>query len=342
MDGLTAPQRPRVALGTLGGTIAMTAPGAAGQQTGAVPALDGAALLAAVPAVAEVARVQVSALANLPSSSVRVADLLSALAFARRQADAGVAGVVLTHGTDTLEESAYLLDLLWDRPVPIVLTGAMRAAHLPGQDGPANLLAAVLTAAAPAAAGLGVLVCLNDSVFDAARVTKTASTAVETFDSPGDGPLARVIEGELRLRWRPAARRLPPLPEPGPGPVRVALVECGLDDDGALVRLAAEAGYAGVVVAGSGTGHVSDVAAQTIAEVAATGVPVVVASRTARGGTTRALYGYPGSEADLIARGAMMAGTLSPRKARLLLHVLLAAGYSGARLRAELAARTDV
>lgn len=324
---------PIVAVGAMGGTIAMTS----STPTGAsAPGLQAQDLVDAVPGLGDIVELRVENLCNLPSPSIGIADVLEALGFARRAVRAGATGVVLTHGTDTLEETAYLLDLLWDEAAPIVITGAMRSATAAGAEGPANLLAAVMTAASPQAAGLGVLACLNDTVHLASRVQKTSSMAVEAFDSPGFGPVGRLVESEFRLQWGLVSPRPDALPPPGKAPINVVLLECALGDDGRLVRLAHEAGFDGIVVSGLGVGHVSVAVAEVISDVIAAGATVAVGAGPARGGTATNLYGYPGSEADLISRGVIMTGTLSPRKARLLLHVLLSAGYEPDAIRSRM------
>lgn len=324
-----------ISVGALGGTIAMAETTAG---TGATPARDAAALVAAVPALAEIADVRAVTVRNKASASLDVTDVLAAFRWARAEVDDGAVGVVLTHGTDTLEESAYLLDLLWDRDQPLVLTGAMRAFDQPGTDAGANLLAAARVACGEESGRRGVLVVLDDEVHAAARVTKVGSTGVGAFESPGFGPGGRLVEGRLRY-VAPAAPRPEPLPEPGDGPVDVALLEAALADDGRAVRALTGAGFAGIVVDGSGMGHVSSVAADELEAAIRQGVVVVVASRTLRGGTGRTTYGYLGSEMDLIARGAVMAGELSGRKARLLLHVLLRLGRDGSQIAAAFAQR---
>ncbi len=315
---------PTVAVGSLGGTITMTSQ-AEGQ--GVAPALDADDLVAAAPGLEAGARVQASTLARAPSASLTFADVLGALAWARRSVEGGATGVVLIQGTDTLEETAYLLDLFWNRTAPLVLTGAMRPPHQAGADGPANLLAAVTVAASDAARELGTVVVLNDEVHEARQVRKTHATALHAFTSPDGGPLGRVLEGRLTLHHRPAPRP-PALTAPtGADGIRVALLEMSLGDDGELVRRCAEAGYAGIVVSAFGAGHVSQAAADAIEEVAA-GIPVVVGSRAGAGSTLGRTYGFAGSEQDLGARGALLSGRLDPRKARLLLWALLGTGAS--------------
>ncbi len=323
---------PVVAIGAMGGTIAMKP---AAPNTPVQPGLDAHDLVAAAPGLADLAELRVENICNVPSPSITVAEVLDALHFARRAVADGATGVILTHGTDNLEETAYLLDILWDQEAPIVVAGAMRSAMMPGADGPANLMAAALTASSEVARGLGVLTCLNDTVHLASRVTKSSSMAMETFESPGYGPVGRVVEGAFRRQWSPASPRPAALPAPAAGPVEVALLETAFGEDGRLISVVHEAGYRGIVIAGAGVGHMSAAAADAVSAAIADGVTVVVGSRTSSGGTATAIYGYAGSEADLIERGAVMAGDLSPRKARLLLHVLLSMGRDADDVRAE-------
>jgi L-asparaginase len=312
--------RPQVAVGTTGGTISMT-PGEGG--SGVRPTLGAAELLAAVPGLVEVAEVSTSTLATVPGAHLTPADVAGFgrwAAQAVREAD----GAVLVQGTDTIEESAYLLDLLWDAEEPLVVTGAMRAAHAAGADGPANLMSAVVVAGSRSARGRGVLVALDDDVHAASRVRKGDSTAPHAFASEPFGLLGRVHERSVTFvspatRW-PAL----PTPEDGRAP-RVALLETHLGDVGDLLGLVVDAGYDGVVVAGFGVGHVSGEMADVVGAVAHR-LPVVLASRTGSGPVLRGTYGFPGSEQDLIGRGAVPAGWLDPRKARLLLWALLAGG----------------
>lgn len=320
---------PVVAVLSLGGTIAMTSTGTDGQ--GVRPRLDAAALLEAVPAVAAIAGIRARSLRSVPGASLGFDDLLDCLACARSEVEAGAAGVVVTQGTDTLEESAYLLDLLWDRPEPLVVTGAMRHPELPSPDGPGNLLASVVVASSAEARGRGVLAVLNDEIHAARHVRKTHSSALSAFVSPDTGPVGRVREGSAVFLGTLA--RPPALPAPAPQRwSSVALVEAVLDESGGLLRLIDEA-YDAVVVSAFGAGHVSETMAGQIEKLASR-IPVVFASRTGAGGTFQRTYGFPGSEQDLLIRGAIPAGFLDPRKARILLAVLLAGGADQVDIRA--------
>ncbi|MER7174606.1 asparaginase [Streptomyces mesophilus] len=305
-----------VTLFTLGGTIAM-----AGRPSGGVvPRLSGAELTAAVPALAEYG-LDVRDAHAVPSANLTFAQLYEVVDAASRAVKAGATGVVVTQGTDTLEETAYLLDLIWPHPQPLVLTGAMRNPTLAGADGPANLLAAVRVAAAPEARDLGALLVFNDEIHAARRVRKTHATSTATFASPNTGPLGHVIEGRVRVLTRPP--RLPALTPAAGGP-RVALHTVTLDDDGALLPGLATT-HQGLVVAAYGVGHVPAGLAPVLGELA-TRIPVVLTSRTGAGSVLTSTYGAPGSETDLLSRGLVNGGLLDPYKARVLLRVLLSAG----------------
>jgi L-asparaginase len=328
---------PRVAIASLGGTITMT-PAPDGIV---LPTLSAVDLIDAVPGIGAVARLATTTLATLPSASLSFADVLGTLDWARAAVLDGAAGAVLVQGTDTIEETAYLLDLHWDRPEPLVVTGAMRAPGAPGADGPANILAAVRTAVSPSSRSRGCLVVLNDEIHAAGQVRKSDATGLDAFDSPSFGPAGRLREGEVVYGGRSA--RWPHLPRPDIDSAtepRVALIETCLADDGGLLRAAMTAGYDGVVVGGFGAGHVSRSFADVLGEVTRK-APVVLASRTGRGATLRRTYGFAGSESDLLHRGAIGAGWLDPRKARILLWSLLAARADRETVALEFARRGD-
>ena len=317
------PKLPAVVVLSLGGTIAMTS-GDASERGGVRPALDAAALVAAVPDIAARADVRAHAVRSVPGASLRFDDLLGVLAAAHSEVDAGAAGIVVTQGTDTIEESAYFLDLVWDRPEPLVVTGAMRHPGQAGADGPANLLASVVVATSAPARERGVLVVLNDEIHSARQVRKTHSSGLGAFASPDTGPAGRVREGSADF-FAPADRRERlPVPAGARWP-RVGVVEAVLDEAGELLPLISQDTHDAMVISAFGVGHVSETMAERIGKLTAS-MPVTFASRTGAGGTFERTYGFPGSEADLLARGAIPAGRLDPRKARILLTLLLADG----------------
>lgn len=325
--------RPRVLVLSLGGTIAMSQDEAGLRAT--PTEASGADVARTVLAGADVEH---RAVANIGSPSVRTAHLAEVLRLAREATEGGAAGVVITHGTDTLEESALLLDLCWEREEPIVLTGAMRPANAPGADGPANLRDAVRTAVAPSARGLGAVVVFDSLVHLADRVSKVSSRSVDAFASEPSGPVAVVGEGDLRLLYRPTTPREPVLRELPETLPRVAVVALGQGDDGELLDAVPEGALAGLVIAGVGMGHVPERAVPRLRRLVDAGTPVVVATRVASGGTSLNHYDYPGSEVDLVRNGCVMAGSLRPHAARLLLQLLLADGAGPERIAERFAA----
>jgi L-asparaginase len=344
----------RVALFTLGGTIASThdpvpadtsavpaadtsaraesPPGAApaGRPPGVAPSLKGADLLAAVPGLNGLGvELDVHDFLQVPGASVTIPDVIALAGAIRQQIAAGAAGAVVTQGTDTIEETAFLLDLLADGDAPVVVTGAMRNPTLGGADGPANVLSAVLVAASPAARGLGCVVVFGDEIHAARYVRKCHTTSVAAFTSSSCGPLGLVAEGRVVMLARPPIRPvLPVRPDAAAPPpvrtVRTGLITMVLGDDGELLRGAADR-FDGLVIAGFGAGHVPGALAADLGALAAR-IPVVIASRAGAGMVLAHTYSYPGSERDLRDRGLIGTGFLDPLKARILLHVMLAGG----------------
>lgn len=322
----------RVVVFGLGGTIAMTA-----TPTGGVaPALSAGQLVAAVPGLADTGiTIEVEDFRQLPGASLGFDDLTALSAAIEQRLAAGATGVVITQGTDTVEETAYLLDLGHTRPEPVVVTGALRNPAQAGADGPANLLAAVCTAASPGARDLGVLAVFADEIHAASRVRKTHANSVHTFSSPNGGPLGYVVEGQARLLNRPSQRVTVPVPATGRRPVEVGLVTVVLGDTGTVLAAAGDR-CDGLVVAGFGVGHVPAAVLATLTGLAAR-IPVVLASRTGAGPVLTGTYAFPGSESDLLARGLIPAGFLDPLKSRILLLKLLAAGHDHPAIRAAFA-----
>jgi L-asparaginase len=311
---------PTLAIFALGGTIASSA--APGE--GARVRLSGAELLAAIPQARDLADIEVHGLSMAPSGDLHLADVIGLASRIGQAIGDGADGVVVTQGTDTLEETAYVLDLLTAFGQPIACTGAMRHAGLPGGDGPANLLAAIRVAASPAAAGLGAVVVFNDEIHAARHVRKRHTSSTATFGSPLTGRLGYVIEDRVRVLLRPNGRLHVRVPDGAAG-ARVAQVGVFFDDDGRLIRAVPSLGYQGMVLAAFGGGHVPSWIAPILGEVSGQ-IPVVLASRTGAGEHLLGTYGYPGSESDLLARGLIPAGGLDPAHATVLLRLLLMAG----------------
>ncbi len=306
---------PHVVVLTTGGTIAMQQDAAAG---GAVPALGAADFDAALPD--GLPQLRLEELVNLPSSHFTLATL-SAIRerVAALVAQPDVTGVVVTHGTDTLEETAYLLDLTVPGAKPIVLTGAMRTVSDVGYEGYANLAAGVRVAAAPQARGLGALVVFNDEIHAARRVTKMHTLSPATFQSPGWGPVGRV-EGDAVIVERRMERRV--LPWRGLEP-RVALLKLALGMDAAPLEDALARNVRGLVIEALGGGRVPPWWLPVIERALAQGTKVMIASRCPSGRVWDS-YGYPGAYHTLADLGCSFAEGLNGQKARIELMVTLA------------------
>jgi L-asparaginase len=306
---------PRVAVFALGGTIAMTDAGA-----GAIPRVSVQELLAAVPGLDQTGvALQVHQFRQVPGASLSYADVLS---LAQEIDATDVDGVVVTQGTDTIEETSWLLDLVHPGHTPVVVTGAMRNPGQAGGDGPANVLAAVRVAASPAARGLGCVVVFGEEIHAARWVRKTHSTSPTAFSSY-PGPVGGVAE-DLAVVWSRPHRPTPIAPDLATRDVRTAVATLGLGDDGAVLE-AIGARVDALVVAGFGVGHAPAACLDALTALAAR-MPVVLASRTGSGPVLTKTYGFPGSESDLLRRGLIAAGWQDPVKARVLLHLLLMTG----------------
>ncbi len=309
----------------MGGTIASVAPT---PGAGVMPTLEAGDLTRTLDAHGGVA-LSARTVRLMPSASFTFDDVLALVRAVEAALAEGATGVVVTQGTDNLEEVAFVIDLLIDDERPVVVSGAMRSADAPGADGPANLRAAVAVAASPDARGLGTLVVMGDEIHAARYVRKTHSSRPSAFASPETGPLGHLVEGEVRVATRVTALSLGARVDAIPP---VALLRCALGDDGRLVGTLLARGYRGLVVEGMGAGHVPATMVEPL-EALAREVPVVFASRTGSGSTLRHSYGYPGSEIDLLGRGVVAAGALDGLKARLAL--ALALGSTDDRALAE-------
>lgn len=245
------------------------------------------------------------------------------LEWANDQITLGAQGVVITQGTDTLEESATFFEYLWPHDTPLVLTGAMRSASEASADGPGNLLDACRVALSASSKGRGVLVVMNGEIHASLSVRKTHTLALNAFTSATGGPVGLMIENTTRF-LHPGAPRMT-LPIPSCTTHKVALLEASLSADTLILEQLVEMGYQGLVIAGFGAGHVSEkwsIALQAIA----INLPVIVGSRTGAGTTAFHTYGFTGGEIDLIRKGLHQSGFLCPRKARLLLWLVIGCG----------------
>jgi len=315
---VAAAELPVVKLIATGGTIAMKIDPV---KKAPVPAISGEDLVATVPEIATIAKIEVLNISNVPSGYMdpdRWVALQKAVVAALARPE--VAGVIVSHGTDTLEETAYFLDLTVKSEKPIVLIGAQRNASEQDFDGPRNLLNATRVCVSPDARGKGSMIVLNNQINAAREVTKTNTSDVETFKSGDFGFLGTTDVDRVIFSRAPLRRQYIPLKQDKLPYVEIVAAYGGAD--GSLVRAAANAGVKGIVIQALGWGNVGVPMYEAIKEVVAKGVTVVISTRVPNG---RVLpwYGYIGGGKTLKEAGAIFADNLSPQKARLLLMLAL-------------------
>lgn len=322
-----------------GGTIAMKHDPATGA---AVPAFGAADIVAAVPQLAAFTEIEVEDFSRLPGPHVTPEQMWR---LARRAAAwldrPDIDGLVITHGTDTIEETAYLLDLLLLSEKPVVLVGAMRTISDVGWDGPANLLAAVRVAAAAESRGQGVLVVMDDHILPAREARKVHTESSSSFATPEFGPLGQVDAGVVLYKRRA-------LPRPawrGPGAeaglrvarieTRVAMVQAYTGMDAGILQHVAGQDLRGLALIAFGRGNVPPVILPALQRIIDAGMLVTVSSRCVAGRVSPR-YGYEGGGLQLKNMGAVLAGDLSGAKARLLQMVALGFATDAAEARALL------
>ncbi|CAN5292028.1 asparaginase [soil metagenome] len=312
----------RLLLLSLGGTIG-SGSGAPTGVSGLVPMSGADEFVAELAPWLDGIEVVPRGFRMLPSPSLLLEDLLALRATIADAADEGFDGVVVAQGTDTLEETAFVLDVLGAAArLPVVVTGAMRDREAAGPDGPANLVAALDVARSPDARGHGVLVTFADEVHAGRYVRKRSATRSGAFSSAPWGPLGLVHERQAHLPFEVRTSRVLASPPPGTPVPAVALIGTGVGDDLRVLQALPDLGYAGAVLEAMGGGHIS-ARAVAAAHAAATALPLVLCSRAGVGPTMRSTYGYPGGEIDLLERGLLWGGFLTGPKARLLLTLCL-------------------
>lgn len=319
----SAADKPGVTIYATGGTIA----GASKSNTDTTDYKPGAlgveVLINAVPELKDVATVSGEQISNVGSFDMSTDILLKlAKSINRTLAQNGTAGVVITHGTDTTEETAFFLDLTVGSAKPVVVVGAMRPATAISADGPMNLLEAVTLAAAPQAQNRGTMVVLNDRIASGFYITKTNATVIDTFKSAEQGYLGAFIGGTPKFYFEPArpsgkpsfdVSKIDKLP-------KVAVLYTHQESDIDLLDAAVKGGAKGLVIAGVGNGNVPTPVKAKIKELSAAGIPVVISTRTGSGFVTPKTDGIG-------------AGIYNPQKARILLQLALAQGADLARIR---------
>ncbi|WP_265109531.1 asparaginase [Halosolutus halophilus] len=305
---------PHVRVVSTGGTIASTS---SGDDTGKTPSESGDDLVEAVPELGDHATIDVDDVCQVSGFQMGFENAGRIVDAAERAADEGADGVVVTHGTDTMAESAYYCSLVAETDVPVVFTGAQRPFDRLGTDGPTNLLAAVRAAGHDRFRDAGgSYLAFNDAVHAARWVVKSHTSKLETFQSPDAGPVAELTPDGFRFLREPG-RDVDPIPGARIDPdVRVELVTNAMGVDGRRVERALEDGVDAVVVAGTGLGNATGELGSALEDAIGAGVPVVLTSRC-HAGATAGLYGGPGGAKTLLEAGAIAGGDLPPWKARI-------------------------
>jgi len=323
----------RLLLLATGGTIAGCAENSATLNDYTAGVLGGDALLAAVPQLQELAAIDVEQVANVDSADLLFAHWRALVGRIRDAftADPGLAGVVITHGTNTLEETAWLLQLLIDDPRPVVLVGAMRPATALSADGPLNLLQAVQVALSSEARGHGALVVMDGQIHAAQRVTKLATQGVAAFASPGRGSLGWVDDVGVHLPTASGSRQVPfadlALPEQWP---QVPIVYGCVEPEPIVLSACLNAGVAGLVFTGTGAGQLSVGECRVLEAWAGPRQLMLRANRCGSGPVH--------SNSDDERLGLLSAGSLNPQKARVMLLLAVLAGWDRNQLKALITA----
>jgi L-asparaginase len=314
--------RPKVVVLSLGGTIASTNKSGG---SGVKPSLSGEELVKKVRGLKEIADVETISFRLKPSADLTFSDLASASTKIAQILDTDIDGVVVTQGTDTIEETSFFFDLVINSNKPVVVTGSMRNPASVSPDGDLNLLEAVLVASSPKSRELGTLVVMNSEIHLAPFVQKTNTQNVSTFKSPSLGPIGWISEGKVRLMLRPAYKRMYLPSSNGKEPV-IPIVKSVLGDDGIVLKALRKVGIQGLVIEATGGGHVSSPVADFVQEYGKS-IPIILCSRTGSGEVLTQTYSFKGSEIDLINKGAIPAGIFNSLKARILLYLLLKNEY---------------
>lgn len=310
----------RLVLIATGGTISM---GRDIERGGAVPRMKGAEILSHVPGWQEVGLVEVAEFGRFPGPHMTIERMWELRAAVERVVAGGAHGVVITHGTDTIEETAYLLDRSLGARVPVVVTGAMRNVSELSWDGPANLLAALRVAASPESRGRGVMVVMDERIVQGSEVVKTHTEEFGTFQSPNWGPLGLVDKG--RVLYYRESRRKPRLAPPEPRtPVDLVKVVAGADSR--LIEASLDSGAAGIVIEALGRGNVPPAVIPGIRRWSEADRPVVVTSRSLRGRVLDT-YAYAGGGHELREMGVIFGDHLTGQQARI--EVMLGLGVPG-------------
>ncbi|MDU2122326.1 MAG: asparaginase [Clostridium celatum] len=294
-----------------GGTISMKVDE---RIKAAVPTLTGEEIMSMVTGIEEFAEIESYSFSSLPSPHMTFKTMLELSKFTKELLDRNdIDGVVITHGTDTLEETAYLLDLTIKSEKPVVITGAMRSGSELGYDGPSNLAASICTAISDDAKKRGVLVCFNGELNSASEVTKANSMALNAFRTPNFGPIGIVDNNKVMFYRETKSTEKYDVEEIKSD---VALIKCVVDMDSSFIEFVIDKGYGGIVIEALGRGNVPPKMVDGIKSALNKGIPVVVVSRCFEGRVHES-YGYEGGGKMLKDLGVIFGDTLPGQKARI-------------------------
>jgi L-asparaginase len=319
--------RKRVAIYFTGGTISMKYDPQVG---GAVPILSGKDIVASVPGLSGIADYEIIDFGRYPGPHITPQRMMELSNLVRQElARADIDGVAITHGTDTLEETAYLLDLTVDNQKPIAITGAMRNSSEVGWDGPANMMAAVRVAASAETRGLGTMIVMNDTILAAADASKTSTESFDAFESADFGPIGVIDKGRILIRRMPLNRHFINTSQVMD---RVFLIKTASGSDSTLIEACLGAGARGLVIEAMGRGNVPPGCVTGISKAISAGLPVVIVSRCLRGRVYES-YGYPGGGKQLKTLGTISGGFLNGQKAKIKLALALSLTTEPAEIR---------
>ena len=291
----------------------------------AVPSLSAEEIMSMIPGVEEYAEIEAYTFSSMPSPHMTLETMLKLSEFTTELVERDdIDGVVITHGTDTLEETAYLLDLTVKTKKPVVVTGAMRSGSELGYDGPFNLATSICTAISDEAVGRGVLVCFNGELNSASEVTKANSMALNAFRTPNFGPIG-IVDNDNVIFYRDANH----LEKYDVSKIekQVALIKCVVDMDSSYIDYLIEKGYGGIVIEALGRGNVPPKMVEGIKKAIELEIPVVVVSRCFEGRVFES-YGYEGGGKQLKNLGVIFGDTLPGQKARIKLILAINSGMN--------------
>ena len=291
----------------------------------AVPSLSAEEIMSMIPGVEKYAEIEAYTFSSMPSPHMTLETMLKLSKFTTELVEReDIDGVVITHGTDTLEETAYLLDLTVRTKKPVVVTGAMRSGSELGYDGPFNLATSICTAISDEAVGRGVLVCFNGELNSASEVTKANSMALNAFRTPNFGPIG-IVDNDNVIFYRDANH----LEKYDVSEIKkqVALIKCVVDMDSSYIDYLIEKGCGGIVIEALGRGNVPPKMVEGIKKAIELEIPVVVVSRCFEGRVFES-YGYEGGGKQLKDLGVIFGDTLPGQKARIKLILAINSGMN--------------